>query len=192
MAYFYKKHLVLFSKKYFIELHSSTTPKLKHTIKIANTPNSQMVQIKYTISRVPSLSLGFLHATGSRSRVNLCWLPDDETILYQLPNVLACIVQSECINQTIPKQQLFPTPHIWIYCYKHQWWCMAVSIVSEIEATKIQRWNTKTKSNTNEDEFYNSYKNYFFIKKNDKYFTTPPTLLAKKTNSFINFFKKKQ
>jgi hypothetical protein len=42
---------------------------------------------------------------------------------------------------------------------------MAVSIVSEIEATKIQRWNTKTKSSTNEDEFYNSYKNYFFIKK---------------------------
>jgi hypothetical protein len=69
---------------------------------------------------------------------------------------------------------------------------MAVSIVSEIEATKIQRWNTKTKSNTNEDEFYNSYKNYFFIKKNDKNFTTPPTLLAKKTNSFINFLKKKQ
>ena len=123
-----------------------------------------MVQIKNTISRVPSLSLGFLHATGTRSRVNLCWLPDDETILYQLPNVLACIVQSECIYQTIPKQQPFPTPHILIYCYKHQWWCMAVSIVSEMEATKIQRWNTKTKSSTNEDEFYNSYKNYFIKK----------------------------
>jgi hypothetical protein len=62
---------------------------------------------------------------------------------------------------------------------------MAVSIVSEIEATKIQSWNTKTKSSTNEDEFYNSYKNYFI----KQVFYNPSNPIGKKTNSFINFKK---
>lgn len=43
-----------------------------------------------TISRMTSLPLGLRHATCPRTRVNLGWLPDDETILNQLSYILAC------------------------------------------------------------------------------------------------------
>ena len=36
------------------------------------------------------LPLGLLHAAGTGTRVNLGWLPDNETILHQLSDVLAC------------------------------------------------------------------------------------------------------
>ncbi|TQE04609.1 hypothetical protein C1H46_009802 [Malus baccata] len=42
-----------------------------------------------TISRVTSLSLSLLHNMCTRARVDVGWLPDDETILDQLSYVLA-------------------------------------------------------------------------------------------------------
>lgn len=37
-----------------------------------------------------SLPLGLLHAPSTGAGVNLSWLPDNEAILNQLPDVLAC------------------------------------------------------------------------------------------------------
>lgn len=37
-----------------------------------------------------SLPLGLLHAPSTGEGVNLSWLPDNEAILKQLPDVLAC------------------------------------------------------------------------------------------------------
>lgn len=50
---------------------------------------------QYTISRVTTLPFGLFHAASTRPRVNLGRLPDDESILNQLPNVLTCTLFSE-------------------------------------------------------------------------------------------------
>ena len=45
---------------------------------------------QYTISRVTALLLGLMSPPCTGPGVNLLRLLDDETILYQLPDVLAC------------------------------------------------------------------------------------------------------
>nr|AFK34904.1 unknown [Medicago truncatula] len=45
--------------------------------------------LSLSISRMTSLPLGLLHAPSTGAGVNLSWLPDNEAILNQLPDVLA-------------------------------------------------------------------------------------------------------
>ena len=46
--------------------------------------------MKRTVSRVATLRLGLSQAAGTGARVNDSWLPDDESILHKLPNILPC------------------------------------------------------------------------------------------------------
>lgn len=42
----------------------------------------------YLLTRVSSFPLGLEGSLHSRARVNDLWLPDDQTVLHQLPHVL--------------------------------------------------------------------------------------------------------